>query len=216
MPGSETVATLGARRSALLRQRIASELVNARIHGGLSLREVARKLGISVDRLKRAERGDPNVLTIDLAARIAPVVGVQLAASLFPHGDPVRDRAQLRLLDRFRARLHGSLSWRTEVPMPIAGDLRGADGVIGGDLGTIIVEAETRLADLQAVERRALLKKRDLGADGLILLIADTPNNRKVLELHPELRERFPIGTRKCLAALARGQDPGGDCLVVL
>jgi hypothetical protein len=167
------------------------------------------------------ERGEPAALTIDLAARIAPVVGLQLAASLHPNGDPVRDRAHLALLDRFRARLHASLLWRTEVPMPIAGDLRGADGVIGGGVapngvGTVLVEAETRLTDLQAVERKALLKKRDLGADRLILLIADTPNNRKVLELHPELQERFPIGTRKCLAALARGVDPGGDCLVVL
>jgi transcriptional regulator with XRE-family HTH domain len=200
----------------MLRQRLAGELVNARITGGLSLREVARKLGISVDRLKRAERGDPNVLTIDLAARIAPVVGLRLAASLHPYGDPVRDRAHLALLERFRSRLHPSLSWRTEVPMPIAGDLRGADGVVGGGVGTILVEAETRLTDLQAAERKAMLKQRDLGADRLILLIADTPNNRKVLDLHPELRQRFPVRTRKALAALARGEDPGGDCLVIL
>lgn len=200
----------------MLRQRVANDLVTGRINGNLSLRTVARLLGISVDRLKRAERGDPNVLTIDLAARIAAVVGLQFAASLHPIGDPVRDRAQLALLERFRPRLHRSLSWRTEVPMPIAGDLRGADGGIGGGFGTILVEAETRLADLQAVERKALLKKRDFGADRVILLIADTPNNRRVLELHPELKEGFPIGTRKCLAALARGEDPGGDCLVVL
>jgi transcriptional regulator with XRE-family HTH domain len=220
VPGSETVATLGARRSALLRQRLAGELTNARISGGLSLREVVRRVGISVDRLKRAERGDPNVLTIDLAARISPVVGLQLAASLHPNGDPIRDRAHLALLERFRMRLHPSLSWRTEVPMPIAGDLRGADGVIGDIAGnsfeSILVEAETRLTDLQAVERKALLKQRDFGADRVILLVADTPNNRNVLELHPELRERFPIGTRRCLAALARGEDPGGDCLVIL
>jgi hypothetical protein len=50
----------------------------------------------------------------------------------------------------------------------------------------------------------------------LILLVADTAHNRHVLRLHPELRERFPVCTRKCLAALARGEDPGGDCLVLL
>lgn len=161
-------------------------------------------------------RGEARALTIDLAARIAPVVGMQLAASLFLNGDPVRDRAQVRLLARFRERLHASLSWHTEVPMPIAGDLRAADGVIESGLGTILVEAETRLTDLQAVERKALLKKRDLGGDRLILLVAETPNNRRVLELHPDLRERFPIGTRRALTALARGEDPGGDCLVFL
>jgi transcriptional regulator with XRE-family HTH domain len=207
---------MGARRSRLLRQRLSAELDGARVTGGVSIREVSRAVGVSPHRIERALRGEPGALTVDLAARIAPVVGLQLAASLFPNGDPVRDRAQLRLLDRFRARLHASLSWRTEVPMPIAGDLRGADGVIGSGFGTIVVEAETRLSDPQAVERSAMLKKRDLGAERLILLIADTPNNRRVLELHPELRERFPVGTRKCLAALARGEDPGGDCLVIL
>lgn len=115
MAGSESVATVGARRSALLRQRLANELVNARINCGVSLREVARRVGISVDRLKRAERGDPGVLTIDLAARIAPVVGLQLAASLHPNGDPVRDRGHLAFLQRFKARLHPGLGWRTEV-----------------------------------------------------------------------------------------------------
>jgi hypothetical protein len=100
--------------------------------------------------------------------------------------------------------------------MPIPGDLRAADGVIDGAFGTALVEAETRVVDLQAVERKSMLKQRDLGADHSILLIADTPNNRTVLDLHAGLRERFPIGTRRCLAALGRGGDPGGDCLVVL
>jgi transcriptional regulator with XRE-family HTH domain len=216
MAGRESLATFGAKRSRLLRQRVGSELEGARAAGGLSVREVARVVGVSPHRIERAERGEPGALTIDLTARIAPVVGLQLAASLHPNGDPVRDRAQLALLKRFRPRLHPSLSWRTEVPMPIPGDLRSGDGIIEAAFGSVLVEAETRVTDLQAVERRAFLKKRDLGADRLILLIADTPNNRRVLELHPELRERFAIGMRKCLAALARGEDPGGDCLVVL
>jgi hypothetical protein len=155
-------------------------------------------------------------LTIDLVARIAQVVGLQFAASLYPNGDPVRDRGQLALLERFRARLHPSLKWRTEVPVPIAGDLRAGDGTVRGTFGVILVEAETRLTDIQAVERKVALKQRDLGADRLTLLVADTPNNRRVLELHPEVRERFPVGARKAMAALARGEDPGGDSLVVL
>jgi transcriptional regulator with XRE-family HTH domain len=216
MPGRESTATLGARRSSLLRQRIADELTRARLAGGLSVREVARRIGVSSDRVARAERGEPGALTIDLAARIAPVVGMQLGLSIYPNGDPVRDRAHVALLHRFRRRLHLNLTWRTEVPMPIAGDLRAGDALIGGAFGTILVEAETRLVDVQAVERRSALKQRDLGAERLVLLIADTPNNRRVLELHPELRERFPVTTRKCLAALARGDDPREDAMVVL
>ena len=100
--------------------------------------------------------------------------------------------------------------------MPITGDLRAGDGVLKAPFGSILVEAETRVTDIQAVERKSVLKQRDLGADRLVLLIADTPTNRRVLALHPELRERFPVGTRRCLGALGRGEDPGGDCLVIL
>ena len=200
----------------MLRQRIADDLTRTRAVAGLSIREVARSAGIGPHRLERAERGDVNTLTIDLAARIAPVLGLQLAVSLYPHGDPVRDRAHLALLGRFRGRLHPTLRWRTEVPMPIAGDPRAGDGAIAGAFGTILVEAETRVIDIQSVERKARLKQRDLGANRLILLVGDTPHNRRVLTLHPELRERLPMPTRCCLSALSRGQDPGGDCLVVL
>jgi transcriptional regulator with XRE-family HTH domain len=195
---------------------VATALENARVTAGLSVREAARAVGVSPHRIERAERGEPAALTLDLAARIAPVVGLQLAASLHPNGDPVRDRAQLALLERFRKRLHPSLSWRTEVPMPIVGDMRAADGLVGGHFGAILVEAETRVTDCQAVERKASLKQRDLGADRLILVFADTPNNRSVLALHPKLRDRFPVRMRGCLAALARGDNSGGDCLVLL
>ena len=41
-------------------------------------------------------------------------------------------------------------------------------------------------------------------------------HNRAVIHAVPNLCEQFAIGTRACLAALARGADPGGDCLVIL
>jgi hypothetical protein len=82
--------------------------------------------------------------------------------------------------------------------------------------GDILIEAETHLHDIQAIERKAAAKARDLGAVSLVLLVADTRHNRQVIRDHPELRERFPVGTRACLAKLARGEDPGGDALVIL
>src|SRR5262245_53814293 len=147
VPGKERVATNGARRSRMLRQRLSEELHIARVAAGLSVREVAGRAGVSAARVERAERGDPGSLTIDLAARVPAVVGLILAASLHVNGDPVRDEAHLRLLERFRRLLHPSLRWRTEVPMPIPGDLRSGDGVIDGAFGTILTEAETRLTD---------------------------------------------------------------------
>jgi transcriptional regulator with XRE-family HTH domain len=216
MAGRESVATIGSKRSRLIRHRIAEELSNARGAAGLSVREVARKVGVSAARIERAERADPSALTIDLAARMAPVVGLQLASSLHPNGDPVRDRAQLALLERFRMRIHSKVPYRTEVPMPIAGDLRAGDATIDLPSVLILIEAETRLIDIQGVERKAALKQRDLDADRLILLLSDTPNNRRVLGLHAELRARFPITQRRCMAALSRGEDPGGNTIVVL
>ena len=162
------------------------------------------------------ETGAAVSLTIDLLAQLAATLGLQLAASLHPDGDPVRDKGHLALLRRFRSRLHPVLRWRTEVPIPMAGDARSGDGLIDGGTWDALVEAETHLGDLQLIERRAAAKQRDLGADYLILLVADTRHNREVLRLHPELRERFPIGTRACLAALASSRPPSGDCLVIL
>ena len=216
MAHPESIATIGEARSRLLRQRVGDDLHQARRASGLSIREVARRLGVSPQRVARAERGAAAASTIDLAARIAAVFGLQLAASLYPSGDPVRDEGQLRLLARLRKRVHPSLTWQAEVPVPISGDRRSGDAGIGGVEWDALVEAETHLADIQLIERRSSAKRRDLGARHLILLAADTRHNREVIRLHPELRERFPIDLRTCLRRLGSGQDPGGDCLVML
>ena len=173
-------------------------------------------MGVSLETLIRLERGDPATMTIDLVARVAAVLGLELAASLHPDGDPVRDRGQLALIERLRARVPNVPRWRAEVPMPIPGDLRSGDAVITISEGDILVEAETRLNDLQAIERKGAAKARDLGAIRFVLLVADTRHNRHVIRDHPELTQRFPIDTRTCLAGLARGEDPGGDALVIL
>lgn len=207
---------MGEQRSRLLRLRPAYELASTRKALGLSRREIARRIGIGPQRIARAERGDPDALTIDVAARIAPVLGLQLAVSLHPNGDRVRDQGHLALIARLRDRLRPPVVLRTEVPIPISGDLRSADGVISLPSGDLLVEAETHLGDIQSLERRCAAKARDLGASRTILLVADTRHNRQVIRDHPELLERFPIGTRPCLARLAKGEDPGGDALVIL
>ena len=47
-------------------------------------------------------------------------------------------------------------------------------------------------------------------------LVLDSRHNRQVIRETPPLHDRFPIDTRTALAALALGDDPGGDCLIVL
>lgn len=216
----ESANARGIRRARQLRIRIATALGDARRAAGLSIREVARAIGVSPETILRLERGDPGACTIDLIARVAEVLGLQLAASLYPNGDPVRDRGQLALIERLRKRLGPSATLRTEVPVPIPGDLRSGDAMLAvraeDGPAHVLIEAETHLDDVQLVERRGAAKQRDLGARRFVVLVADTLHNREVIRQHPALRERFPVGPRRCLAALARGEDPGGDGLVLL
>ncbi len=173
-------------------------------------------MGVSVDRLIRAERGDPSTLTVDLAARYAAVLGLELAVSLHPVGNATRDKGHLALLERFSRRLPQATGWRTEVPIPITGDLRSADGMVSARHIDILVEAETHLGDFQALERRIYAKARDLGADRVVLLLADTRHNRAIVDELPAIRARFPVDTRAWFRAIAAGNDPGGDALVIL
>jgi transcriptional regulator with XRE-family HTH domain len=206
----------GERRSRVVRLRLAEELLNARLSAGLSRRELGRRIGVSADRVARSEAGHADALTIDLAARMAPALGLTFAAQLYPDGDPVRDRGHLALIERLRKRLGQGVRVRVEVPVPIAGDKRSGDAIVAYEGGDVLFEAETHLGDLQAIERKAAAKQRDLAAGRLVVLVAETRHNRDVLRLHPELRERFPVSGRACLAALIAGHDPGGDSIVVL
>jgi hypothetical protein len=182
----------------------------------MSSRDVARHTGISHTQVFRIERALAPHVDIDVIARVASVLGHELGIGIHPIGAPVRDKAHVSLLGRFADRLHPSIRWRTEVPIPLPGDLRSADGVAETRAFDATVEAETRLHDVQAAERRLRSKQRDLGTRRAILLVADTRHNRAVVRSVRNLSEQFPIGTRVCLAALARGEDPGGDCLVIV
>jgi transcriptional regulator with XRE-family HTH domain len=216
MPTWQTLAQRAARRANYLLRRIGDELRIARIAAGLSTRQVGATVGVSHTQILRIEAGLAPHVDIELLARIAAVVGCDLSLGIHPSGPPVRDKGHISVLDRFAARLHPSIRWRTEVPVPIPGDLRSADGVADTRAFDAIVEAETRLDDVQAVVRRLRSKQRDLGAKRAILLVAATRHNRTVIDQVPDLRQRFPIDTRHCLAALGRGEDPGGDCLIIL
>jgi len=192
------------------------ELRRLRVNAGTSTRQLAATVGISHTQVGRIEGGLAPHVDLDLLSRMASALGAELSLGVHPVGPPVRDRAHLALLQRFSTRLGPSVTWHTEVPIPISGDLRSADGVAGATDFDAIVEAETRLHDIQATERRLRAKQRDLGATRAILLVADTRHNRAVIAAVPDLKRQFPVGTRACLAALGKGRDPGGDCLVIL
>jgi transcriptional regulator with XRE-family HTH domain len=216
MPTYESAVARGTRMGRTERRRTGEQLRIARVVAGLSQRNLGAMVGLSHSTVGRMERGAVQRITVDRLALVAAVLGLDLRIGLFPTGTPVRDAAHLALLGRLRQRVPATLRWRAEVPVPIPGDLRSADVVIDGESVDAMVEAETRLGDLQAMERRTYLKQRDIGSRRVILLVADTRHNRAVLEAHPELVERFPVSTRACLQALRDGRDPGGNAIVLL
>lgn len=216
MPTWQSAAQRGTSRARYLLVRAGRELRRSRLAAGLSTRQLAGLVGISHRQVRRIEAGVAPHVDLDLLSRMASALGSELSIGLHPIGPPVRDKAHVALLQRFATRLGPDMAWQTEVPIPLPGDLRSADGLAATNDFDAVVEAETRLHDVQATERSLRAKQRDLGTTRAILLVADTRHNRRVIAAIPELERQFPVGTRTCLAALKVGRDPGADCLVIL
>jgi transcriptional regulator with XRE-family HTH domain len=200
-----------------LLHRLGRELRLARIAAGSSQADIARRLGVSDSAVSRIERSEIRGLTVLGLQRHAAVLGLQLSVRLYPGGRRVLDAPQIALLGRLRERIEPAWRWELEVPVPLPRDLRAADARLTRDDITIVVEAITRLSDVQAQVRAAQLKARDLQATRLLLLVGGSSANRLALrEAAPMIRAAFATGTRPLLAALEAGEDPGRDCLIVL
>jgi transcriptional regulator with XRE-family HTH domain len=196
---------------------MAREIREARLGGGASLRIAAGRVGISHAQLGRIERGVVSGLSISQLSRACAAVGLQLLVRALPGSGAALDAGQLALIGRLRAVMPPSVRARTEVPLPIPGDRRAWDVVVEVSPNDLPIEAETRLRDIQALERRTALKRRDSGYQKIVLLVSDTANNRRMLELHRQhLRASFPLDTRAVLAALRRGHTPSASGIVIL
>ena len=206
-----------ARVSRKIQLAVATELRDARLAAGLSQQSVGRAAGISHAQVGRVERGAVSGLTIAQLGGIATALGLDLSVRFFPGGDPLRDAAQSSLLERLRQRIHVSLKWQTEVALPIEGDRRAWDALIGSSNERTAVEPETRVSDGQALARKLSLKRRDGRIERVILLIADTRRNRAALISWREaLRSDFPLDSREILRALQEGRHPPDSGIVVL
>jgi len=149
--------------------------------------------------------------------RMAAATGLELSMKLYPAGPPLRDAAHATLLSRLRQRLHSSLRFRTEIPLPIHGDKRAWDAAIDGHDWWIPVEAETKPRDLQALDRRIALKRRDSDIDAVILLLADSRHNRAFAgHLEAGFAARYPVPGRRALELLGAGLNPGGSAIILL
>jgi transcriptional regulator with XRE-family HTH domain len=195
---------------------VGEELREARLQAGLTQVELGAAVGLSKSEISRIELGRARYVPYERLVLIAAALGLDLPLRAFPSGEPVRDVAQLALLASFRRLLAATLPWRTEVPLRVPGDRRAWDAVIDGPGWRVAVEAETRLRDVQALSRRIALKQRDDRTDVVILLVADTRNNRHVLRLAtPDLAATFPTSGRASVHALSEGRQPAGSAIVL-
>lgn len=199
--------------------RIGEEVRIARLAAGLSQTRVAGAAGGSQAQLSRLEHGRVRHVDVVQLSRILAATGLRLSMRTFPEGSPIRDTAHVALLRRLRALLAPAWSWRLEVPVRpgSAQDARRWDALAG--LGPLALgfEAETRLYDAQAQFARALSKQAAGGVDRLVLVVADSHLDRRVLaEIGPLVRGDFPVGPRHMLAVLREGRDPGGNGIVLL
>jgi hypothetical protein len=97
------------------------------------------------------------------------------------------------------------------------GDRRAWDAVIAGAGWRGPVDAESRLRDVQACTRRVALKRRDDGSDVIVLLVADTRHNRRVLRLGgPDLAGEFPLTGAAAIASFASGRPPSASAIILL
>jgi len=217
MPTRERPGDRGTRLGRAALARIGQELRDARLDRSLSVNAVAIALDISNAEVSRVERAlSPRVPFVTLA-HMAAVVGLDLSARLYPGATPLRDAAQVALLSDFRALLHRSLRWATEVPLPIAGDQRAWDATTSGLSWCFGIEAETLPRDAQAMVRRLQLKLRDGRIDGVRLVLRDTRRTRAFLhEAADELAGAFPVPGRRASELLAAGLDPGGSAAILV
>lgn len=187
-----------------------------RLNAGLTQATVARAAGIARSTYADIERGRTSEVSLLRASVVSAALGHDLSVKLYPVGPPIRDAGHVRLLADLVQQL--AATWRRtyESPIPIEGDRRAWDLLLGGPV-SIGVEAETRPGDLQALERAIHTKQRDSGVTRVLLLVRGSRRNRLLIrELLPVLRTSFPLGTPEVMRALREGRDPGADGLAVL
>jgi hypothetical protein len=195
---------------------LGNELRTGRHIRNLTLRQLAASIGVSASQVCRRELGHARLSGEALAVHAA-AVGLRMSIKLWPVGGGIRDAAQARYIAAFVARVGRAWNVGLEAPVPIAGDLRAADVLLAAGSLRIAVEVVTRLVDVQAQIRAAQLKARDLGATRLVIVVAGTRANRAALaDTRRTLAGAFDLDTRRVMADLAAGRDPGRDAIVAL
>jgi len=197
---------------------LGEDLRTARLIAGLTLREVAQRVGCAPSVVLGVERGAEPGPRPDRLAMHAAAVGMRARVRVYPEGEPLRDAGQVRMWTSFRSRLPVGLAIKVE--QAVTGDpadRRAFDAVLMLPGCRCAIELITRLHDCQAQLRQLHLKQRDGQTDCLIVVLRDSEHNRRALKAVRELlRDAFPLDTRVAMAALSRGRDPGANAIVFI
>ena len=160
--------------------------------------------------------GIDSVSLVDVAG-YAAVLGLELSAGLHPAGEPLRDKGHQAVVRRLIAMLHESWKVAREVLLPNPGDTRAWDLVLRVAGCIVGIEVETRVRDVQALTRRMRARQREGGTDAVVLVLADTTHNRRVLpELLEALGPEFATSPRAVLKALREGRPIPGSAVILL
>lgn len=218
MATAQRVSSLAASRTASVLRNLGDEVRQGRLSRGLSQLEVARVASISQAKVSQIETASLATVSIRDVCHLLATVGLELSARAYPAGPPLRDAAHRALLERLRARIGQSVRWKFEVPFPITGGLRAWDAVMELANVRVAVEAETRVRDVQALQRRVSLKLRDdPNTTRVVLLIADTRSNREMVRAEARiLSEEYPLSPRAMLSSLSEGRAPESSGVVLL
>lgn len=202
---------------ARLARELGDQLRTGRLILGVTQARLGAVVGVSQGEISRRELGRSRRLMGESLAVHAAAVGLKVSVKLWPIGGGIRDAAQTRYVAAFVARVGRLWSVVLEAPIQLAGDLRAVDVLlVRGDV-RVAVEVITRLADLQAQVRAVQLKARDIGATRLIIVVTGTHANRRVLAAaRATLVAGFDLDSRRVLADLAAGRDPGRDGILML
>ncbi|MFN8622955.1 MAG: helix-turn-helix transcriptional regulator [Chloroflexota bacterium] len=195
------------------------EIRQARLSLGKSQALAARQAGIDPATWNRIENDRQRAIDLELAGRMAGVVGLDLTLSLYPAPRLLIDAPQLELWADTRYVFGPPWGWRSEVHVGDAHDQRAWDlqGIHRQTHLKVCIDAECVFRDCQAVMRRVEGKRMADGQPRVILVIRDSRANRRAVEEAREtLKTAFPIDGRAGLAALRRGEDPGGDVLLMV
>jgi transcriptional regulator with XRE-family HTH domain len=204
-----TIVEEAGRRAGRQTEEFLRDLRDARLAAGLSQAAVARALRVSRQRISLWEHGGGSRYIVQVA-RWAAVIGLDVSIKTFAAGSPLRDAGQLRVLGRARAIIGEKWTWRTEVPVSRdPRERRAFDAVISRAGARIGLEVITRLTDTQAQARAALLKQEAARLDRVVLILAQTRQNRAALASGgPTLQPSFPMTPRAILADLRAGRIP--------